>query len=1086
MFNKGRSILIIWTTVLFVIGLMLPAKVSGEGVRTAEASRLLDEESTGVRFTVTVPVEELELEEIEENGKTYTRVGLPGWSQTAQAGAPSLPLVVEQVGAPLGAEVTLYVVPGQARVEKLSAPVLPVVTQRAEMKPPVEGEPLLPEMVYVVEEDASVYGGGEYPGSLAVVMNDGMVRQQRVLGVVVYPVQYNAQRQELTVYETLEVEVRFSGGGFEGGEAEDSAAYESVLEGELLNYESARNWRAVPLEAEGRMSPLGLTGAGVPWAPPEPGWRVKVRNDGVYRLSYAELVAAGLPVSSLDPRTIKMFNMGKELAIRVVGEGDGVFDSTDYIVFYGEGLDSKYTWDNIYWLTYGGDNGRRMGTRNGTPGTGSTPGWHVSSLHIEENTTYFSNAPGSDDLERYFGAFLYPPYIPSWTKTFTLDAPANAAGQMTISMIGYLANAINPDHHVRVTLNGEQIGDVYWDGVTWSDPNKSMPLRAGLLKAGVNTLVVTAVNDTGVGTDMLYIDAVDVEYANTYTAVGDELWFKNGAAGVYRYQLNGFTTGQVEVYDVTDAENVEQVSNLAVSGSNPYMVEFSDVAGGAGQYLAKAAGSYKAVQGIETVDTASNLRGLGNGADHIIITPRAFWSQAETLRAHRAGQGLRAVKVDLQDVYDEFNYGIASAEAIRDFLEYTYNSWVKPAPSYVVLMGDGHYDAKNYQNLGKVNYIPPYLAFVDPWLGETAADNRYVTFKNGMGNRDAMPDMMLGRMAVNSAAEAAAMVNNTIAYEANPAGSWQHQVLLVADDPDAGGNFPALSNNLLNCCMARQLSADLVYYGVTHTTQTAAKAAILAGINSGKLLVNYIGHAYKDKWADEDLFGVADVKNLANGSKLPIILAMACNDGYYHMPYPNKYFATAEVVTRAQGKGAVASWSSTGMGMSNAQEYLNRGFLYAFSTLNVSTVGQATLTGKAFLWASGGNLESLDTFLLFGDPALQFPSAPTAVDLSAFTVTSAGKTVTVAWQTENEVDNLGFNVYRASDLKGARLRINSQMIPTGTYPGSMVGSSYSFTDKGADLKGGLKPKQTYYYWLEDMNITGGSELHGPLAVEVLP
>ncbi|HRT92205.1 MAG TPA: C25 family cysteine peptidase, partial [Anaerolineaceae bacterium] len=990
---KNTKWILTLVTLLFVIGLMLPAKASGEGVRTAEASRLLDEESTGVRFTVTVPVEELELEEIEENGKTYTRVGLPGWSQTAQAGAPSLPLVVEQVGAPLGAEVTLYVVPGQARVEKLSAPVLPVVTQRAEMKPPVEGEPLLPEMVYVVEEDASVYGGGEYPGSLAIVMNDGMVRQQRVLGVVVYPVQYNAQRQELTVYETLEVEVRFGGGGFEGGEAEDSAAYESVLEGELLNYESAQSWRASPLEAEGRMSPLGLTGAGVPWAPPEPGWRVKVRNDGVYRLSYAELVAAGLPVSSLDPRTIKMYNLGKELAIRVVGEGDGEFNSTDYIVFYGEGLDSKYTWDNIYWLTYGGDNGRRMGTRNGTPGAGSTPGWHVSNLHIEENTYYFSNAPGSDDLERYFGAFLYPPSIPSWTKTFTLDAPANAAGQMTISMIGYLANAINPDHHVRVTLNGEQIGDVYWDGVTWS--NLSMPLRAGLLKAGENTLVVTAVNDTGVGSDMLYIDAVDVEYANTFTAVGDELWFKNGAAGVYRYRLNGFTTGQVEVYDVTDAENVEQISNLAVSGSNPYMVEFSDVAGGAGQYLAKAAGSYKAVQGIETVDTASNLRGVGNGADHIIITPRAFWEQAETLRAHRAGQGLRAVKVDLQDVYDEFNYGIASAEAIRDFLEYTYNAWVKPSPSYVVLMGDGHFDAKNYQNLGKVNYIPPYLAFVDPWLGETAADNRYVTFKDRMGNRDAMPDMMLGRMAVNSAAEAAAMVNKTIAYEANPAEPWQQQVLAVADNRDSGGLFDLLSDSLLAGHLPAPYTAEKVYLNVTHMTAADAKTAILAGINSGKLLVNYIGHASRTDWATEKLFGVADVKNLANGSKQPIILGMTCYDGYYQMPYLSDYFATAEVVTRgakfdgAEDKGAVASWSPSGLGVASGHDRLNRGFFDALLTDGVETLGQATYAGKAELWASGTNYDLLETFLLFGDPALRVNRVP-ALKVSGNITTPSG------------------------------------------------------------------------------------------------
>jgi len=1083
MFNKGRVFLAVWVALFFAVGVMVPAKVSGEGVRSAEVTRLLSEGSTGVRFTVTVPVEELVLEEIEENGKTYTRVGLPGWSQTAQAGAPSLPMVVEQVGAPLGAEVMLYVVPGQARVKKLSAPVLPVETQKAEMTLPVEGEPLLPEVVYVVEEDASVYGGGEYPGSLAMVMNDGMVRQQRVLGLVVYPVQYNAQKQELTVYETLEVEVRFSGGGFEGVGVEDAVAYESVLEGELLNYESAQSWRA-PQEAGGEMSLQEMTGAGIPWAPPEPGWRVKMRDNGFYRLTYAELVTAGLPVSSLDPRTIKMYNLGNELAIRVVGEGDGAFNSTDYIVFYGEGLDSKYTWDNIYWLTYGGDWGRRMGTRDGSPGAGSVPDWHVSSLHIEENISYYSKATGSDDLERYFGASLTPPSKPSWTKTFTLDAPANAAGQMKIAMLGFQANAINPDHHVRVTLNGEQIGDVYWDGIKWN--NLSMPLRAGLLTAGVNTLEVTAVNDTGVGSDKVWIDKVDLEYANTFKAVGDELWFKNGAAGVYRYRLNGFTTDQVEVYDVTDAADVKQVTNLAVSGSNPYMVELSDMAGGSAQYLAKAAGSYKAVQGIETVDTPSNLRGRTNGADHIIITPRAFWSQAERLRAHRAGQGLRAVKVDVQDVYDEFNYGIVSAYAIRDFLEYTYNAWVKPAPSYVVLMGDGHYDAKNYENLGKANYIPPYLAFVDPWLGETAADNRYVTFKNGMGNRDAMPDMMLGRMAVNSAAEAQAMVNKTIAYETSPAGDWQKQVLLVADNADAGGNFPALSNNLMSCCMAPQLTAQLVYYGVTHTTPTAAKNAILAGINSGKLLVNYIGHASQTAWADEQIFGAGDVKNLANGGKLPIILTMACYDGYYHLPSPTQYSSTAEVITRAEGKGAVASWSSSGMGMSNTQDYLNRGFLYAYSTLNVPTVGQATLTGKSFLWASGGPLDSLDTFLLFGDPALHFPSAPTAVDLSDFSATSAGKTVTLAWQTENELDNLGFNVYRASDLKGARVKINSLMIPTGNPPGSMVGSSYTFTDKGADLQGGLKPRQTYYYWLEDLDMNGGSELHGPLAVEVKP
>jgi hypothetical protein len=742
------------------------------------------------------------------------------------------------------------------------------------------------------------------------------------------------------------------------------------------------------------MSLQEMTGAGIPWAPPEPGWRVKVRDNGLYRLTYAELVTAGLPVSLIDPRTIKMYNLGNELAIRVVGEGDGAFNSTDYIVFYGEGLDSKYTWDNIYWLTYGGDWGRRMGTRDGSPGEESVPDWHLSNRHIEENKIYVPSVRGDDDLERYFGANLTPPSKLSWTKTFTLDAPANAAGQMKISMYGLLSDPnINPDHHVRVTLNGEQIGEAYWDGKAWS--HLSMPLRAGLLTAGVNTLEVTAVNDTGAFSENIYIDAVDLEYANTFTAVGDELWFKNGAAGVYRYQLNGFTTDQVEVYDVTDAADVKQVSNLAFSGSNPYMVEFSDVVAESAQYLAKAAGNYKVVQGIETMDTPSNLRAGTNGADHIIITPRAFWSQAEELRAHRAGQGLRAVKVDVQDVYDEFNYGIVSAYAIRDFLEYTYNAWVKPAPSYVVLMGDGHYDPKDYELKGKVSYIPPYLAFVDPTLGETAADNRYVTFKDGMGNRDSMPDMMLGRMAVNSAAEAQAMVDKVIAYEEDddPPEPWRQQVLAIADSRDSGGLFDLLSDSLLAGHLAAPYTAEKVYLNVTHMTITDAKDAITAGINSGKLLVNYIGHASYKFWgkAKPYLFKADDVQNLANGGKLPIILAMTCYDGSYHFPYAEENNAvTAEVVTRAQGKGAVASWSSSGVGLASAHDFLDKGFFNAFFRSTTTTVGQATLAGKLNLWSTGVNSDDIETFLLFGDPALRVKRVPALKVSGSITAPSGG------------------------------------------------------------------------------------------------
>ena len=83
--------------------------------------------------------------------------------------------------------------------------------------------------------------------------------------------------------------------------------------------------------------------------------------------------------------------------------------------------------------------------------------------------------------------------------------------------------------------------------------------------------------------------------------------------------------------------------------------------------------------------------------------------------------------VDVQDIYDEFNGGMFDPQAIHDFLAYAYAYWTPPAPSYVVLMGDGNYDFKDNIGMGETNYIPPYLADVDPWIGETAADNRYVT-----------------------------------------------------------------------------------------------------------------------------------------------------------------------------------------------------------------------------------------------------------------------------------------------------------------------------------------------------------------------
>jgi hypothetical protein len=83
------------------------------------------------------------------------------------------------------------------------------------------------------------------------------------------------------------------------------------------------------------------------------------------------------------------------------------------------------------------------------------------------------------------------------------------------------------------------------------------------------------------------------------------------------------------------------------------------------------------------------------------------------------------------------------------------------------------------------------------------------------------------------------------------------------------------------------------------------------------------------------------------------------------------------VVTRAEGKGAVASWSPTGLGVVSGHDCLDRGFFQALFQDGLLTLGQATTAGKLNLLASGSNLDLLDTYLLFGDPALHIPGRPT-------------------------------------------------------------------------------------------------------------
>jgi len=106
---------------------------------------------------------------------------------------------------------------------------------------------------------------------------------------------------------------------------------------------------------------------------------------------------------------------------------------------------------------------------------------------------------------------------------------------------------------------------------------------------------------------------------------------------------------------------------------------------------------------------------------------------------------------------------------------------------------------------------------------------------------------------------------------------------------------------------------------------------------------------------------------------LPVLLTMTCNNGNYTSPsIGNLYDSLPEGLTQEEENGAVASWLPTGKGNASARCFLDQGFFDILFNDNDGLVklGQSKHNGKYNLWGTGSHLDLLDTFLLFGDPAL--------------------------------------------------------------------------------------------------------------------
>ena len=158
-----------------------------------------------------------------------------------------------------------------------------------------------------------------------------------------------------------------------------------------------------------------------------------------------------------------------------------------------------------------------------------------------------------------------------------------------------------------------------------------------------------------------------------------------------------------------------------------------------------------------------------------MIAPTEFMPALDSLIALRRAQGLTVALENVQAIYDTYGDGRPDPQAIRAYLAHAYTAWTV-RPTYVLLIGDGSFDPRQYRAGSPPTFIPPYLADVDPWAGETASDNRYVT----VDGQDTLPDMLIGRLPVKTLAETQIVVDKIVQYETKPfPGDWNNNVTFV-------------------------------------------------------------------------------------------------------------------------------------------------------------------------------------------------------------------------------------------------------------------------------------------------------------------
>ena len=731
---------------------------------------------------------------------------------------------------------------------------------------------------------------------------------------------------------------------------------------------------------------------------------IEVAEDGVYALDQAALVAAQPQLADCASADLVLTQRGAEVPLRISGDAAGRFGAGARIEWLGRALHGPQSWFdpystvNVYQLAAAP--GAHLRVHDGAVAAAAPAVTLWRTLHLEqENLLLRLNnremKPG-DEPDVWQWAKLTPVDAQPFTLAFDLPdadlaaaaAPATFAFTLDFRGVSNVIAAAGKDkaidHVVEVAINGKALPSLSWDGR--DEVRKRVEVPRALLRASGNRIVLRVPKRTLAGDPTGFvIDAVMFNWLEaTYAAHGD----LDARGAALHADADGAAT-------VASAQ-----ASAALFGSDGSFQRLDLAHGSARAAVVHGVDYFAATNAVQPplvrAVRGGDLRGAQPGYDYLIVAHPSLLDAIQPLAQLHREQGMHVAVLDVDDVYDAFNGGIAHPAAIRDLVAWGTQHWTNK-PHYLLLVGDASTDIHHDPGNGALNgssyslstlptpaqvlqgggfvemssYSYPQQRrstrnLVPTWQfpsaeGQSASDNEFVALTPG----DFHPTLAVGRFPVVEPAEVEAIVAKTLAYVRKPApGAWRRDVTFISTSELA--SFKQASDQFATELDKRGYTTRSIYTDATDRDAgryQQARSTLRSDLDSGGLLVHFLGHGGSYIWrvgAMGDLFSLDDVSALKNAGRYPLVMAMTCFSAPFDNPSDD---SIGERFLREADKGAVAVFAASWKNWPNPA--YSRNFIDALLEPG-NSIGDAIVSAKAKI----PDRDFVEMYNLLGDPAL--------------------------------------------------------------------------------------------------------------------